>query len=155
MNTGDIIGIVAIALAVVGAGIAYNQLLRTQGLARGQFLLAIDQSLTPFERVRREINKKRKPTDGVELRRYMAAIERIGYLFAKGYLEREAIRICYGSRLVKLINCTDPDYVLMIIRVKSSDEDPDDEEAGAWPYFVSLWRELQKPLGLRDVPSGL
>jgi hypothetical protein len=50
---------------------------------------------------------------------------------------------------------TDPDYVLMTIVVTSSDENPDGEETRAWPYFVSLWRALQKPLGLWGVPSGL
>lgn len=145
---GAIIGVVAIVLAAAGARIAYKQLLDTQGLARGQFILAVDQSLAPFESVRRKIAKGEPPSDEIELRRYIAAIERIGYLYKKGYLEEDAVRSCYGSRLKRLVNSTHPDYVAMILTQYQADRT-------GWHEFLWLWEHFQGSLKLRDVPQEI
>jgi hypothetical protein len=155
MSPGDIIGLVALSLAVVGATIAYRQLrdshviARQQfDVARGQFILAVDQSLWRFERIRRRINDHDPPSDKRQLRRYIAALERIGYLYKKGYLEEEALQHCYGPRLKSLINSTSPDYVVMILTQFEADRT-------GWQDFMWMWEYLKEPLKLRDIPHEI
>jgi hypothetical protein len=145
MSVGDIIGTVALVFAAIAAWNGYKQLRDARKIAQGQFLLATDQLLAPFETVRRQINKREPPSDPIELRRYMAALERIAYVFEKGYLEQEAIEHRYGSRLRKLINSEQPDYVRMIIKRS--------ENVEGWRDFLGLWTRLREPLGLRNPSS--
>jgi len=145
VTSADIITAVGFVAAAGAAFAAFLQLRDTKNIARGQFILAIDQSLAPFEIVRRQIEHHHAPTDEKELRRYIAALERIGLLLQKGYLDIEAVERCYGSRLKRLINATDPDYIRLIIKNVNKE--------GGWKDFVWLWGRMQDPLKLRAIPS--
>jgi hypothetical protein len=146
MTTAEFIAAVGFVAAAGAAFAAFLQLRDTKNIARGQFILAIDQSLAPFEFVRRQVEHHHAPTDEKELRRYIAALERIGLLLQKGYLDIEAVERCYGSRLKRLINSTEPDYVQLIIKNVNKE--------GGWKDFVWLWDHMREPLKLRAIPPS-
>jgi hypothetical protein len=154
MSTGDVITASGFGVAAVAALLAYRQLREAKKIANGQLILAIDQLLWSFEELRRQINSKKlsvkRQVDKIQLRRYIAALERVGLLLRQESLDPASVESCYGARLKHLINSTDPepDYVVMILTETEADEQ-------GWDDFLWLWGNLQKLLELRDVPSRI
>jgi hypothetical protein len=128
-------------VASTAAIMAYLQLRDGKNIARGRFILEIDRSLAPFEKIRRQINQGKPVPDKIELRRYIAAIERIGLLLRKGYLEMDTVERCYGSRLANLIGKRDGEHIRIVAAKPSK-----------WEDFVWLWRAMSAPLNLPDAP---
>lgn len=151
MSAGDIIATVTLVVVVIAAWNGYKQLRDAKNIARGQFILAIDHSLARFEELRHQINSRDlsvKRGVNTELRRYFAALERIGPLLQNESLDLTSVKACYGGRLEKLINSTDPDYAVRILTATLADKQ-------GWDDFLWLWKELRDPLGLRGVPHEI
>jgi hypothetical protein len=97
------LALLALGFAVIQIKKADQQLEKAGETARAQILLALDESLSTFEDIRQELNKKQPHiTDDkkIALRRYIAAFERVGvraegwgdqhrlgYLFFRGSLQ--------------------------------------------------------------------
>ena len=115
--------------------------------ARSQFILAIDQSLAPFEDLRRKINADLKweassRADRVEMMRYIAALERIGLLLEERQLAISTVNRFYGARFAILVTSAHGANVNSVIRDKPAD----------WRGFVWLYRQLKQPRHLVDPP---
>jgi hypothetical protein len=118
--------------------LAFFQLREAKNIARGQFLLALDQSLAPFEQVRRQVNRGEQP-GSVALRRYIACFERIGLLLRERQLKIGTVDQLYGSRFAKLVNGGHLGIV----------QDRPEE----WRGVVWLWEDLRPLRGLAAPPT--
>lgn len=135
VGVGDLIagvGLVATAVAIL---LAYRQLRDTRNFAEAQLQFAIDESLAPFEDLRRAINQHAQLKDPVEVRRYVAALGRIGVLLKAELVRPDRINNLYGGRVEKLLNY-EASSAIAINLVK---RDPD-----GWKEFVWLWESLDK-----------
>jgi hypothetical protein len=138
----DIIAAAGLAVTAIAAILAFIQLREAKNIARAQFLLAVDQSLAPFEQLRREINRAQRPSDWVQLRRYVAAFERIGLLLREQHLRAATVDQLYGDRFRRLVTIRDGELVAFVR------QSPDE-----WEGFVWLWQDLQTLRGLPTPPS--
>jgi hypothetical protein len=139
----NVVQLVGIPLAVIALGIAAYQLreaARTAGRAQivseAQAVLALDLVLAQqrLEDLRATLAKgkmdKVSEEDEVALRRYVAALERLGLLVEKEVVSAELAAALYGSRLEKLIKNA-PSAVEMA-------------QKRPWENFIFLWRKMEE-----------
>jgi hypothetical protein len=133
--------IIGIPLALIAVFFAWNQVRQGAQLARGQFLLSIDDALARYEDLRSKINTKdwspiaesvRKSND---LRRYLTVFERIGFLVERGSLDFDTVHRNYGHLLIRLLKKKGIDKVIQ--------GDPAlDAHPGRWNGLLLLWNRL-------------
>jgi hypothetical protein len=148
-HAANVAQLVGIPLAVIALGIAANQLReaaktakraqtaygRAQTVSEAQAVLALDLVLAQqrLEDLRANLAKGKMDNvseeDEVALRRYVAALERLGFLVAKGVVNAEQAAAFYGSRLEKLIKNA-PSAVEMA-------------KQRPWENFIILWRTME------------
>jgi hypothetical protein len=127
----DLLQVVGVPLAAGALLLAWRQLAKAARTARVQIALALalDESLSAFEEVRLQLNvSPQKVTDHVKLRRYMAAMERIGYALRSGEIPLETVDRFYGGRFAKLLK-----YRPALDIAKPRD---------GWEEFYCLWGQL-------------
>src|SRR5689334_8201823 len=75
----NLMQLVGVPLAVMALILGWRQLRKAAKTARVQILLALDERLSGYEEVRAELNNMQLVSDLVQLRRYIAASERVGH----------------------------------------------------------------------------
>jgi hypothetical protein len=124
--------IAALVFAVIQINKADVQLDKAGKTARVQILLALDESLSRFEELRQQVNKRRSDINMIELRRYIAAFERVGYALEVGEINRDLVEHFFGDRFRRVAN-----YIIMNNEAKKIIRNRE-----AWEYFYYLWKEL-------------
>jgi hypothetical protein len=129
-DVADWVQIIGLPLAIVALILAWLT-------SRMQMLLALDARLADYEQVRKDINanKSMDKIDDVELRRYIAAFERVGLALKYRQVSRKAVRHFYGHRFENLIN---------YIRDNPAAEEIVKNPKG-WKDFYYLKKRLAKP----------
>jgi hypothetical protein len=148
-NWMQIVGVPFAIAALVFAAIQLNkadkQLDKAGKTARVQILLALDESLSRFEDLRVKLNKippDIKTGDLIELRRYIAAFERIGYALEAEEIDIELVDHFFGDRFKRVA-----DYIRKNDAAKEIVHNRE-----AWRYFYSLWKVLKPRRGLQEPP---
>jgi hypothetical protein len=132
------IGVALIVPSIVYAGL---QLRGSQKVARGDFLLRLDQLLNEHN----EIHTRLRPggrwakrgagpesvEDWVAVERYMGLFERIYVLVKSGIVDLETISRLYGYR------------VFNIVRNERIHQAKLEREAASWSDFIALWKSLE------------
>jgi hypothetical protein len=158
-----LVTVLSLIVALVASYLAYryakDQLVSAKenlaagySVARGQFILAIDDSLARYEDLRTDVTYgprefTRSGRDSAELRYYVAVFERLGLLTSEGLLEPREVDDLYGSRFAKLLHNTPAASIV------ARTED--------WWGFIWLWntladlgRRLPEPPALPARPKG-
>jgi hypothetical protein len=144
-HAANVAQLVGIPLAAIALWIAAGQLRdaaktanKAEAVAEAQAVLVLDLVLAQhaFIDLRAKLAKGKieKPDENtqVNLRRYVAAFERLGMLVDKDVVSPELAEAFYGSRLQKLIDNA-PSAVDMV-----------DRSPNAWRNFVILCKTLDK-----------
>jgi hypothetical protein len=144
-HAADVAQLVGIPLAAIALWIAAIQLKAAaktandaEAVAEAQTVLLLDLVLAQqtFMEIRGRLadGKIDNPDDNtkVDLRRYVAALERLGVLVGKDVVSPELANAFYGSRLQKLIN--NAPYAVNMVNNRQA----------AWNDFIILWRTLEK-----------
>jgi hypothetical protein len=130
----DFMQIVGVPLAIAALGLGWYQLRKAARSARVQILLALDERLSTFEDLRRKLNKTPQPVidgkDKIELRRYIAVFERLGYALKLKEVPLKRVDHFYGDRFGNLVR-----YPHTISIVKNDE---------AWTDFYFLWKKLRR-----------
>lgn len=125
----DVMQLVGVPLAVVALFFAWRQLRMAARTGRVQIALALDANLSEFEDVRSELAKTNPQIpDSVRLRRYIAALERVGYALRLKEIPLKVVDQFYGGRFAKLVKHED---ALAIAK-----------DRDGWEEFYYLWERL-------------
>jgi hypothetical protein len=143
-HAADVAQLVGIPLAAIALWIAAIQLKdaartanKAEAVAEVQAVLALDRVLAQQTFIELRAKLAAGKTDDsdyntrVDLRRYVAAFERLGMLVDKKVVSPELADEFYGSRLQKLVN--NPYAVNMV-----------NGSPAAWRNFIILWKTLEK-----------
>lgn len=158
-NLSQLIGI---PIAAVALGIAAYQLRdaantaeKAEVVSEAQAVLALDALLSgpAFETLRRELNQGRVHVPNndpynakaIELRRYVAAFERLGNLVEKSVVSIPLADELYGSRIQKLV--TNAPYVRVMVT-------KDGAGRPGWRQFILLWNKMEERRGMATKPPA-
>lgn len=102
---GFMLSDVADWVQIIGLPLAISAIFLGWLTSRMQMLLALDARLAEYEQVRKDINANKKidDIDGIELRRYIAAFERVGLALKYKQVSRKEVHHFYGRRFERLI----------------------------------------------------
>jgi hypothetical protein len=151
-NWAQLVGVVLAIGALIFAGV---QLRAAARATKAQLLLALDESLEPFEDLRCMINGSDKDAQDVRTRRYIARFERMGILVQTHQIDMKTVNELYGARIRKLLECEvlkikvweDGMKKNLIVREFLRDREKH------WKGMIYLWRELHKKKYDRHLPS--
>jgi len=139
--------IVGLGLAIFAAWWAYKQLKAATVSAESQAVLTLDQTLTHYEPLRKELNSKSGFRDDADnrilLRRYVAVFERLGLLLKTGVVNELLTDQLYGARLESLLKKSHG-HVEEIIA---------EREGHGWENFTYLWEQMRKSAPARGLPD--
>jgi hypothetical protein len=145
-DAANVAQIVSIVLAIPAACWAYLQLKAATVSAESQAILALDQALTQYEPLRKDLNRgPLKDVDEVLLRRYIAVFERLGLLLKNGVVSKRLADQLYGSRLEKLLTNGGDDVKKIIAQ----------RQGRGWENFIYLWEQMGECHGLPDLDVRL
>ena len=122
---------------IIGLPLAISALVLGWLTSRMQMLLALDARLADYEEVRKAINanKNMADIDDIELRRYIAAFERVGLALKYRQVRLKEVRHFYGHRFEKLIKYIgDNPKAREIVKNRKG-----------WKDFYYLEKRLSKP----------
>jgi hypothetical protein len=138
LSTGDWIAVGTVALTVLGAFLAYRQLVAARKTARAQFLLDMDQAFAQDEPIRTRLaspsEEALKQDEWRAVKRYMGRFERVGVFVAEGLLDLKVVERLYASRFRNIVRNDEIRKRLL--------EKP--ERAKGWMDFIDLWRKLDE-----------
>jgi hypothetical protein len=124
--------LVGVPLAVLALILGWHQLRKAATTARVQILLALDERLSGYEEVRAELNNMEPVSDLVQLRRYIAAFERVGHALELKEVDLKKVHEFYRDRFGKLATylcgCEDARKIV--------------ENREGWKDFYRLWERL-------------